>query len=165
MDIIKKIDSASEKEIKKVFKDLMKDYLTPAFGAISKRDFDILLFIKFQELGIFSKDPEIYDIVTSLKVTRSKARNLLYESKLRNTSEEELDKELRNLIKSPIFLKDNDKIAIEIGNPFLIDHLRARLKKIGYITDGSFSNELIKLTKKAYISLFEEMLPKEKKMK
>ncbi len=38
----------------------MKDYLTPAFGAISKRDFDILLFMKFQELQIFEKDPEIY---------------------------------------------------------------------------------------------------------
>ena len=141
----------------------MKDYLTPAFGAISKRDFDILLFMKFQKLEIFEKDPEIYDIVSSLKVTRTKARNLLYEAKLRDTSEDELDEELKTLLLSPIFLKDNDKIALEIGNPFLTDHLRAKLKKLGHITDGSFSSELIKLTEKAYLSLFEDMLPDGKK--
>ena len=141
----------------------MKDYLTPAFGSISKRDFDILLFMKFQELGIFEKDPEIYDIVSSLKVTRTKARNLLYEAKLRDTSQEELDEELKILLLSPIFLKDNDKIALEIGNPFLTDHLRAKLKRLGHITDGSFSSELIKLTSKAYLSLFESMLPENTK--
>jgi len=88
---------------------------------------------------------------------------LLYEAKLRDTSEDELDEELKTLLLSPIFLKDNDKIALEIGNPFLTDHLRAKLKKLGHITDGSFSSELIKLTEKAYLSLFEDMLPDGKK--
>jgi hypothetical protein len=163
MDIIAKIDSIDAEKIKTAFKELMKDYLTPAFGAISKRDFDILLFMKFQELGLFENNPEIYDIVSSLKVTRTKARNLLYEAKLRDTSQTDLDKELILLLQSPIFLKDNDKIALEIGNPFLTDHLRAKLKKLGHITDGSFSSELIKLTEKAYLSLFEDMLPDGKK--
>ena len=163
MNIIAKIDSIDAEKVKIAFKELMKDYLTPAFGAISKRDFDILLFMKFQKLEIFEKDPEIYDIVSSLKVTRTKARNLLYEAKLRDTSEDELDEELKTLLLSPIFLKDNDKIALEIGNPFLTDHLRAKLKKLGHITDGSFSSELIKLTEKAYLSLFEDMLPDGKK--
>ena len=163
MDIIAKIDSIDAEKIKTAFKELMKDYLTPAFGAISKRDFDILLFMKFQELELFENNPEIYDIVSSLKVTRTKARNLLYDAKLRDTSQTELDKELILLLQSPIFLKDNDKIALEIGNPFLTDHLRAKLKKLGHITDGSFSSELIKLTEKAYLSLFEDMLPDGKK--
>ncbi len=163
MDIIAKIDSIDAEKVKIAFKELMKDYLTPAFGAISKRDFDILLFMKFQKLEIFENDPEIYDIVSSLKVTRTKARNLLYEAKLRATSEDELNDELKLLLLSPVFLKDNDKIALEIGNPFLTDHLRAKLKKLGHITDGSFSSELIKLTEKAYLSLFEDMLPDGKK--
>lgn len=163
MDVLVKIDSLDAERVKIAFKELMKNYLTPAFGAISKRDFEILLFMKLQELGIFDKDPEIYDIVSSLKVTRTKARNLLYEAKLRHTSESELDEELKTLLISPIFLKDNDKIALEIGNPFLTDHLRAKLKKLGHITDGSFSSELIKLTEKAYLSLFEDMLPNNKK--
>jgi hypothetical protein len=163
MNVINKIDSLEAEDVKTAFRDLMKAYLNPAFGAISKRDFDILLFMKLQELGIFEKDPEIYDIVSSLKVTRTKARNLLYEAKLRDTTEDELDEELKTLLLSPIFLKDNDKIALEIGNPFLTDHLRAKLKRLGHITDGSFSSELIKLTDKAYLSLFEDILPEHKK--
>jgi len=50
MNIIAKIDSIDAEKVKIAFKELMKDYLTPAFAAISKRDFDILLFMKFQKL-------------------------------------------------------------------------------------------------------------------
>ena len=49
-----------------------------------KEVFDIMLFIKLQELDVIAETPEIYDVVSSLKVTRAKARNLIYESKLRN---------------------------------------------------------------------------------
>lgn len=164
MDIIGKIEKNDAENVKSVFTDIMKNYLSPSFGAISKRDFEILLFMKLQELKIFNENPEIYEMVSSLKITRTKARNLLYETKLRNSTEEQLDNELKKLLIAPIFLKENDKIALEIGNPFLIDHLKSKLKSLGHISDGSFSNELIKLTETAYISLFDMMLPdKEKK--
>ncbi len=163
MDVIEKIEEKNAENVKRVFKDLISSYLTPAFGSMTKRDFDILLFMKLQELNIFDSDPEIYEVVSSLKVTRTKARNLLYEAKMRNTSEQQLDIELKELIKKPILLKDNDKILLEVGNPFLIDHLRSKLKKLGHITDGSFSAELVKLTEKAYLALFESVLPNESK--
>lgn len=163
MEIITKIDSLDSQKVKEAFKELITDYLTPAFGSISKRDFEILLFMKLQKLGVFEKNPEIYDLVTQLKVTRTKARNLLYESKLRHTSTSELDEELRKIVQNPLFLKDNDKIGIEIENPFLIDHLRSKLKKLNHITDGSFSPELVRLTTTAYIALFESLLPKDSK--
>ncbi|MAT56281.1 MAG: hypothetical protein CMN32_17560 [Saprospirales bacterium] len=162
-EIIDKLESLDAEDVKNAFKELLQDYLTPAFGSISKRDFDILLFIKLQKLGIFDKNPEIYKLVSELRVTRSKARNLLYESKLRQTSKTELDQELRELLKNPIFLKDNDKIGIEIDNPYLIDHLRAKLKSLNHITDGSFSPELVRLTTDAFVALFESYLPEDSK--
>lgn len=162
-EIINKLDQLALEDVKKAFKELLQDYLTPAFGSISKRDFDILFFIKLQKLGVFSKNPEIYEIVSELRVTRAKARNLLYESKLRQTSKAELDQELKEILKTPIFLKDNDKIGIEIDNPYLIDHLRAKLKQLNHITDGSFSPELVRLTTDAFVSLFESYLPEESK--
>ncbi len=160
-DIINKLDTLPAEKVKKAFSELLRDYLTPAYGSISKRDFDILLFIKLQQLGIFSKNPELYELVSELRVTRAKARNLLYESKLRQTSKSELDEELKQLLQNPIFLKDNDKIGIEIDNPYLIDHLRARLKQLNHITDGSFSPELVRLTTDAFVALFESYLPDE----
>lgn len=162
-EIINKLEELDSESVKKEFKELLQDYLTPAFGSISKRDFDILLFIKLQKLGVFTKNPEIYEIVSELRVTRAKARNLLYESKLRQTSKTELNQELKEILKTPIFLKDNDKIGIEIDNPYLIDHLRAKLKQLNHITDGSFSPELVRLTTDAFVSLFESYLPEESK--
>ncbi len=162
-EIINKLDELDSEDVKIAFKELLQDYLTPAFGSISKRDFDILLFIKLQKLGIFKKNPEIYELVSELRVTRAKARNLLYESKLRQTSKAELDQELKEILKTPIFLKDNDKIGIEIDNPYLIDHLRAKLKQLSHISDGSFSPELVRLTTDAFVSLFESYLPEDSK--
>lgn len=158
-----KVDNVDVSKLKEVFKALITTYTNPAYGSISKRDFDIFLFMKLQELGLIENDPDIYDIVSNLKVTRAKARNLLYEAKMRNSSEEMLDKELKLLLSKPIFFKTNDKIAIEISNPLLIDHLRWKLKKLGYITDSSFSAELIKMTENAYTAVFAEMIPNESK--
>jgi len=162
-EILDKLDKLNSEDVKKAFIELLQEYLTPAFGSISKRDFDIQLFIKLQKLGVFKKSPEIYELVSELRVTRAKARNLLYESKLRQTNKTELDQELKEILKTPIFLKDNDKIGIEIDNPYLIDHLRAKLKQLNHITDGSFSPELVRLTTDAFVSLFEFYLPKNSK--
>lgn len=152
------INNLEERKAKDILGDLILSYLHPSYGSISKRDFDILLFMKMQELGIIKKKPELYDLVSKLKVTRTKARNLLYEANVRTATEELLDSELKELMKHPIFMKDNDKIALEIDNPLLSDHLRARLKKLGHITDGSFSAEIIKLTLDGYSALFLEMI-------
>ncbi len=165
MEIIEQLKEAKAEDVKQVFIALLQDYLTPAFGSMSKRDLDILLFMKLQELDLFPQNPDLYELVSQLRVTRSKARNLLYESKLRHTSPKELDEELKVLLQHPIFLKDQDKIGIEIDNPYLIDHLRSKLKKLNHITDGSFSPELVRLTTDAFIALFESYLPEASKKK
>ena len=158
MNINNKIDNLKSEEASRVFKELLKEYITPAYGAMSKRDFDIALFMKLQKLEVIAKTPEIYDVVSSLKVTRAKARNLIYESKLRTSTENDLENELKELVSSPI-LKVGDKVSLEIGNPYLADYLRSKLRSLNHITDGSFSNELLKMTVDAYTDLFISLLP------
>lgn len=157
---IKNIPAEKAKETLTVF---ISKYCEPAFGTMSKRDFEILMFMQLQELGIISLQPEIYDIVTLLKITRTKARNLLYEANLRRSDLQNQDEQLRQLLLNPVFIKDGDKIGIEIGDPFLVDHLKARLKKLKHITDSSFSTELIKMSVDAYTDLFESLLPETSK--
>jgi hypothetical protein len=163
MSIVAKLRDTEAEKVKQVFAELLEAYLSPAFGSMSKRDFEILLFTKLQDLDLFEQNPDLYILVSELKVTRVKARNLLYESGLRQTSVTALDEELKNLIVSPIFLQDNDKIGLEIQNPFVIDHLKAKLRKLKYITDGSFSPELVKLTPAAFIALFDSYIPEKSK--
>lgn len=165
MKIIKKLEAQKAEDVKKAFIRFMKIYMAPAFGSISKRDLDISLFMELQELGLIDKNPEIYELVSDLRVTRAKARNLLYEAKLRSSSDEDLDLELKELLQKPLFLKDNEKVGIEIENPYLIDHLRYKLKKMNHITDGSFSPELVKLTTDAFIDLFKSYLPEKSEKK
>lgn len=153
MTIVSDLQKVDVEKIKQVFTELLKEYLSPAYGSISKKDFDILLFIKLQELELIEKNPSIYQIVTRLKVTRPKARSLLYESKLRQSNLSDLEVELKEILMSPVFLKEDDKIGIEIDNPYLTDYLRSKLKELNHITDGSFSRELVKLTTDAYASL------------
>ena len=166
MKITADLNKLNADDVKIAFVELIEDYLTPAFGSMSKRDFDILLFMKLQGMGVIDQNPEIYELVTDLRVTRAKARNLLYEAKLRSSTKEDLDLELKELIQKPMFLKDKDKtIGMEIENPYLIDHLRYKLKKLNHITDGSFSPELVKLTSRAYLDLFKEFLPDDSEKK
>lgn len=160
---LKKIDSTAAKES---LVKLIECYINPAFGSLPKREVDIAVFQCLQELGIFDDTPDLYSLVSSLRITRSKARNLLYEVNLRKSTTANIEDELLELLKEPVFLKDNDKVCLEIGNPLLIDHLKHELKNLKdlkYITDGSFSPELVKLTPDAYIALVNEKFARVKK--
>ena len=148
--------------ISKVLEEILQKYSNPSFGSMSKRDIDILMFTALQDLGIIDSNPQIYDVVRLLHITRSKARNLIYESTLRRQEADKMDaylkKELERVIVQPKFLKEGDKICIEIDNPLLIDYIRQQLRDLGHITDGSFSSEMGKMTSNAFTDLYVSIL-------
>ena len=148
-----------------VLERILQAYATPSFGSMSKRDIDILMFTALQSLGIIDSNPQIYDVVRLLHITRAKARNLIYESTLRRQEEDKEDAylkgELKRAIGKPIFYQEANKVCIEIDNPLLIDYVRQRLRDLGHITDGSFSSELVKMTPSAFTSLYVSILPEE----
>lgn len=145
-----------------ILEEILQKYSNPSFGSSSKRDIDILLFSALQDLGIIEPNPQIYDVVRLLHITRCKARNLIYESTLRRQEADKMDaylkKELERVIVQPKFLKEGDKICIEIDNPLLIDYIRQQLRDLGHITDGSFSSELVKMTSNAFTDLYVSIL-------
>lgn len=137
----------------------LNNYSTPSFGTLSKRDVDISVFMLMQDLGIIPMHPQIYDVVSFLHVTSSKARNLIYESSLRRNSHGTLDLALFELLRYPIFFAtSDDMIAIEIDDPLLIDHLRQKLRELKFVTDGSFNKGIVKMTINAYATLFDVFL-------
>ena len=151
-----------EAKLKKCLTDILSVYGSPSFGSMSKRDIDLTVFSVLQELKFIEPEPTIYEVMQKLKVTRSKARNLIYEAEIRKLKDEnDLDEKLREKIQHPIFGKIGDKISLEIDNPLLIDHLRYRLKKLGAITDGSFHAEIVSMTHEAFSDLYVELLPQE----
>ena len=85
--------------------------------------------MKLQELQAIKEDTDLYQLIKDLKISRTRVRNLLYEAKMRTSEDADLDRELIKLLEKPVFLKDGDKVAIEIENPLLTDHFRFKLKR------------------------------------
>lgn len=145
---------------KKILGSFLGAYLTPAFGSIPKREVDLLVFEMLEKIGYTKSEPDLYNLVQQLKVTRSKARNLLYDNELRKLSQADLDEKVKISLKNPIIQKQGDLFALEIESPLVGDHLRSKLKELNHTSDGSFSPTLIKLTKSALIAVIESYLSK-----
>ena len=144
---------------------IITNYTSPSLGSMSKHDIDLLIYETIVTLDIIKEDATIYDVMRDLKVTRSKARNLIYEYKLRKTENEDVLKtELRELLKTPLLSNQSDNVQLEVDNPYLIDFIRNELKKLGHITDGSFHAELVKMSADAFSTLYESTLTNENKV-
>lgn len=153
---IKSINNNSIDNIKNIFSKLLSNLCSPAFGALPKKEIEILIFDTLRDIGYLSNEPEIYEIINKLHVTQSKARNLIYESGLRSLDENALDNQLLNIFKSPSFYKENDNICIELENPLLIDRIKNIIKqKGGSATDGSFSSQIVKLKEDGFGAIIE----------
>lgn len=48
--------------------------------------------------------------------------------------------------------------VLEVENPLIADHLRAKVQSLGYISDGSFSQNIVKLSLDAITALLESNL-------
>ncbi len=161
-----KIEPASldgkEAKAKKVLAELLEQYRRPSFGSMSKRDVDNMMFKAMQDLGLIDMNPQAYEVVQALHVTSSKARNLIYASALSREQGFDVDKALIEALSKPRFLTGTDKmIGIDIDNPLVIDHLKFKLRKLGYVTDGSFNQDLVKMTPEAMSALYVDYVPEE----
>jgi hypothetical protein len=154
---------AGSQKTKEALDAFLKAYMSPAFGALPKAEVELLVLRLLAEIGAVSERPSVYELVSGLKVTRSKARRLIYDQELRTRTSQELDEDVRLLLRQPILQKRGDSFVLEIENPLLSDHIRAKLKQMGHVTDGSFSPSLVTLTVDAMVALIEAQLSESQK--
>jgi len=163
VDIHEHLKSLSEGKCRDALVKLLAGYLNPAFGTLPKREIDLLFYEVLDDLGIVDKDPTIYSLVQRLRVTRSKARGLLYDIELRRLDAAMLDERVREALKSPVIQKQGDLFALEIENPLELDHVRAIIQNLGHASDGSFSPSLVKLSPVAFAALMEHFLSEQER--
>jgi len=163
MEIQQQIQGSSEASTKEVLDLILAAYLSPAFGVLTKREIDILIFDALEKIGYIDANPTIYSLIQKLRVTKSKARQLLYERELRRMNEKDLDARVKELLKRPTIQKQGELFALEIENPLLSDHLRAKVQTLGYASDGSFSPSLVKLSDEAIVALIDALLDEKQK--
>ncbi len=158
MDIKLIINALPEANAKAVLAQLLERYLTPAFAALPKNEVELLVLDALEQVGAISADPQLYELVSKLKVTRPKARRLIYDRELRHSSSADLDAKVKALLKRPLLQKQGELFVLEVENPLVSDHLRDKVQQLGYISDGSFSPSLIKLGLEAITALIASLL-------
>ena len=158
MDIKLIINALPEAKAKAVLAQLLERYLTPAFAALPKNEVELLVLDALEQVGAISADPQVYELVSKLKVTRPKARRLIYDRELRHSSSADLDAKVKALLKRPLLQKQGELFVLEVENPLVSDHLRDKLQQLGYVCDGSFSPSLIKLGLEAITALIADLL-------
>ncbi len=57
--------------------DLLQTYVLPAFGSVSKPDLDLAMLVALQDAGIVAPDPSEFELMMMLRITPTRARNLL----------------------------------------------------------------------------------------
>lgn len=157
------IENLEIQECRSILTHLFESYLDPAFGTLPTKEVNLLMLTALMEMKYIEAKPDLYDLVRKLKVTRSKARNLIYDHELRLYNTSQLDEMLKGFLKNPIMQKQGDLFVFEIESPLIIDHLRSKLKKLKFASDGSFSPSLVKISIEAYIAIIEEYLTPEER--
>lgn len=159
MDLEQIISDAGDARAAGALKTLLERFLDPAFGALPKSEIELLLLGALEEVGAISSESGVYELVSKLRITRTKARNLIYERELRRLTPAELDSRVRNLLKRPIIQKSGDQFVLEVENPLVSDHLRSKVQVLGHVSDGSFSPSIVKLSLDAVVALIELYIP------
>jgi len=163
MDIEHAIKKAGDTKRAQALTLLLKKYLEPAFSALPKKEIDLAFLDALEQLDCIESNPTEYELVQKLRVTRSKARNLYYNRALRSTSTDQLDEMIKTAVQNPRIHKDGNFFVLDIDNPLAVDHLRSKIRNLGYSSDGSFSPSLVKLPLRAFTALVEDSIPEDKR--
>lgn len=159
MTIKEAIASADEATCREALEYILSEFSRPAFGALPKREIELLMLECLVKIGYLDSEPSLYQIIQLLRVSRSKSRSLIYERDLRRLGGAELDCLLKLSLTRPYILKQGETFCLEIENPLIIDHLKNKLRKLGFATDGSFSPSLVRLSADAFNALVIDCIP------
>ena len=134
-------------------------YTSPAFGAQSKSEIDLLVFTCLIEANAIDPDAPVYEIARSLNVTPARARSLILNWQLRTTPQNsDLRPAVVAALKKTRFTKDGTILTFGVESPLLKEEINARLKRKGVFSDASFSKELIRLPVEAFVEFLDDIV-------
>jgi hypothetical protein len=139
-------------------------YNSPAFGARSKSEIDLLVFTCLIEAKAIDPDAPIYDIARALNITPTRARSLIFNWQLRTTPR---DGDLRTAVvaalKKTRFNTDGTLLTFGVESPLLKEEIIARLRMKGLFSDASFAKEIVRLPVDAFVEFLDEIVDEDTK--
>jgi hypothetical protein len=164
------VQAASRERIQEALLALLTPYFRPTFGTGKTVEHEVSVLRALKLLGVVSVRATELDLVMTLRVTRAKARALLYHAQLADVQDmAALDERVREVLARPrigkISGRDDEPITwlLDVPFPLVADRIRQLVRQEGYISDGSFSPNLIKLPSTAYGAVVACLVPPQKR--
>lgn len=163
MDIEQAIEDVAENELRAELTTFLKDFMTPAFGSLPKREIELRVFDLMRNLGVLKAEATIYSLMTDLMVTRTKASQLIFDLEIRRHGSDQgrLDELIKQALINTKFAKDGDYFVMEIENPLTLAHMRQRIREIGHFSDTSFNSALVRAPLDTVTDLMMDIIPDE----
>ena len=165
MDIRRFLETNDAHTTREALIKILTQYTQPAFGALPKRETDILMFDVMRSLGLLPENASVYDLMTDLRITRAKATQLLFDTAIRKFDENPalLDAKVVHVLCNARFHHDADKyFVIEVEDPMVSANLKEKVRKAGHISDSSFNSALIRLPLDAVGDLVADLIPEDR---
>lgn len=134
-------------------------YLSPAFGARSKSEIDLLVFGALIDARAIDPGEPVYDIARAPNLSPARVRSLLLNWQLRSTpAQADLRASIVDVLKKTRFSKDGTLLTFGIESPLLREDVSARLKRRGVFPDASFSKDILKLPVDAFVEFLDDVI-------
>ena len=161
MDIAGALNKLETSELQTLLGRLLEEYAQPAFGVLPKREVDLMIYRTLRDAGVVAQDTPLYQLMADLRVSRSKARNLMFDLEIRQTQSGQLDDQVRSVIMNDSYFRDANWFVLEVENPVVQAHLREICRRARVVTDASFNPRLVRLPVSGLASVLEEFLTKD----
>ena len=159
------ISQATEVQLREALLLMLRPHAFPVFGAARTIEHEVAALNALKLLGNIKANADEFDLVENLRVTKSKARSLIYQAALRTEeSDEAVNTALGNALKTTQVVRDGSLYLIEVSDPLTMDRLRKRVRSYGFLSDGTFSGSIAKIPEGALLKLMEELIPDEQKI-
>lgn len=153
------IDKAEAQQLRLALRLLLRPHAEPVFGAAKAIEHEVAALNALKALGYVDQASDEFDLVEKLRITKSKARSLLYQAALRaESSPADVDAALSMALQSTRPLRDGSMYLIEVPDPLTMDRLRKRVRDFGYLSDGTFSGSIAKIPEGALVRLVEDLI-------
>ena len=163
-EFLKSIEQANELTLREVLKCLLMPHGSPVFGATKVIEHEVAALKALKLLSYIDQSADEFDLVEKLRVTKPKARSLLYQAALRSEENDgDHDEAMRKVLTKPLTMRVGNHYLLEVSDPLTMDRLRKRVRNLGYISDGSFSGSVAKVPELALLELIESLIPSDQK--
>lgn len=141
-------------------------HANPVFGASKIIEHEIAAINALKTIGFIRDDIDEFGLVEKLRITKSKARSLLYQMALRTEDDADaINAQIKATILTPRIEKQGELFLIEVPHPLTMDRLRQRVRQLGFLSDGSFSGSVARISEKALIALLADLLSEEERQR